>query len=59
VRRIERLGDRQLIHVQLAGTEQELVTAAAGGADFEPGTAVQLELMRPLWFDAAGQRIAA
>ena len=59
VRRIERLGDRQLIHVQLAGTEQELVTAAPGGADFEPGTTVQLELLRPLWFDAAGQRIAA
>ena len=59
VRRIERLGDRQLIHVQLAGTEQELVTAAPGGADFEPGAAVQLELLRPLWFDAAGQRIAA
>jgi len=59
VRRIERLGDRHLIHVQLAGTEQELVTAAPGDADFEPGTAVQLELLRPLWFDAAGQRIAA
>jgi multiple sugar transport system ATP-binding protein len=45
--------------VQLAGTEHELVTAAPGSAEFEPGTAVQLELLRPLWFDAAGQRIAA
>jgi multiple sugar transport system ATP-binding protein len=59
VRRMERLGDRQLMHVQLAGSDQELVTAAPGCADFEPGSAVQLELVRPLWFDAAGQRIAA
>jgi len=59
VRRIERLGDRQLIHVQLAGAEQELVAAASGGSAFEPGTAVQLELVRQLWFDAVGQRIAA
>jgi hypothetical protein len=48
-----------LIHVQLAGAEQELVAAASGGSAFEPGTAVQLELVRPLWFDAVGQRIAA
>ena len=59
VRRIERLGDRRLVHVQLAGSDQEIVTAAPGGDAFEPGATVQLQLLRPLWFDAAGQRIAA
>jgi len=59
VRRIERLGDRDLVHVQLSGSEQELVTASPRGEAFEPGAHVQLELLRPLWFDAAGRRIAA
>ena len=41
-------------------SEQELVDRSAAAATaFEPGDAVQLELLRPLWFDAAGQRIAA
>jgi multiple sugar transport system ATP-binding protein len=59
VSRIERLSDQHLVHVRLDGSEQELITAAPSGADFEPGEAVRVELLRPLWFDADGRRIAA
>ena len=38
-------------------SDQQLVTAAPPGASFEPGDAVQVELLRPLWFDADGLRI--
>jgi len=31
----------------------------AGETHFEPGDAVAIELLQPLWFDASGQRIAA
>ena len=59
VKRIEQLSDQHLIHVHLDGSDQELVSAAVEGTHWQPGDAVQFELLRPLWFDAAGQRIAA
>jgi multiple sugar transport system ATP-binding protein len=59
VRRIERLSDQHLVHLGLAESDQELVTAAPNGAHFEPGDAVGIELLRPLWFDAEGQRLVA
>ena len=59
VRRIERLSDQHLVHVGLTDSEQELITAAPSGANFEPGDAVGVELLRPLWFDAEGQRLHA
>jgi multiple sugar transport system ATP-binding protein len=59
VRRIERLSDQHLVHVGLTDSEQELITAAPSGANFEPGDAVGVELLRPLWFDAEGQRLRA
>jgi len=59
VRRIERLSDQHLVHVGLHGADVELVSAAPPGAQFEPGDAVAIELLQPLWFDASGQRIAA
>jgi multiple sugar transport system ATP-binding protein len=59
VRRIERLSDQHLVHVGLDDSDQELITAAPAGASFEPGDAVRVELLRPLWFDAEGGRIAA
>jgi multiple sugar transport system ATP-binding protein len=58
VKRIERLSDLHLVHVALDDSEQELVTAAPAGATFEAGDAVSVELLRPLWFDAAGRRIS-
>ena len=57
VRRIERLSDMHLVHVGLDDSEQELITAAPTATRFAPGDAVQVELLRPLWFDADGQRI--
>ena len=59
VKRIERLSDQHLVHVGLDDSEQELITAAPAGASFEPGDAVRVELLRPLWFDAEGGRITA
>ena len=59
ITRIERLSDQHLVHVQLDGTEQGLIMAAPASESFYPGEAVQVELQRPLWFDADGQRIAA
>ena len=57
VRRIERLSDLHLVHVAPEGSEQEWIVSAPGGETYEPGDAVRVELLRPLWFDAAGQRI--
>ena len=59
VTRIERLSDQHLVHVRLNDSEQDLITAAPAGASFEPGEAVGVELVCPLWFDADGRRIAA
>ena len=59
VRRIERLSDQRLVHLTLDGSEHELISAASAGTSVEPGAAVHLHLGRPLWFDAAGQRITS
>ena len=59
VKRVERLSDQHLVHVRLAESDQELITAAPAGTSFEPGDAVRVEMLRPLWFDAEGGRIAA
>ena len=59
VKRVERLSDQHLVHVRLADSDQELITAAHAGTSFEPGDAVRVEMLRPLWFDAEGGRIAA
>ena len=59
VKRIERLSDLHLVHIGLDDTTHELVTSAPPGANFEPGEAVSVEFQQALWFDAAGQRIAA
>ena len=58
VTRIERLSDLHLVHVQLDQSDQNLVTAAPAGARYQPGESVGVELLRPMWFDADGQRIA-
>jgi len=62
VRRIERLSDQHLVHLALDGSEHELISAAPAGFTglaVEPGAAVRLQIGRPLWFDAAGQRITS
>ena len=59
ITRIERLSDQHLVHVHLDGSEQDLIMAASAGVSFDPGETVHVELLRPLWFGADGQRIAA
>jgi multiple sugar transport system ATP-binding protein len=59
VLRVERLSDQHLVHVQVHGTDQELICATPAATVLAPGDAVNLHVRRALWFDAAGQRIAA
>ncbi|MBS0445697.1 MAG: ABC transporter ATP-binding protein [Proteobacteria bacterium] len=59
VRRTERLSDLHLVHLALTDAPHELITAAPADLHFEPGDTVQVEPLNPLWFDAAGERIAA
>jgi multiple sugar transport system ATP-binding protein len=63
VKRIERLSDQHLVHVGLDagpdGKGHELITAAPPGSRFEHNDTVRVELLQAMWFDAAGQRIAA
>jgi multiple sugar transport system ATP-binding protein len=58
VQRAEQLSDQHLVHLSLAGAAT-LICNAHGIGHLEPGRHVGVELTRPLWFDAAGQRIAA
>jgi multiple sugar transport system ATP-binding protein len=59
VHRIELLSDQHLVHLELEGSGTGLVVAAPMGERHEPGSAVGVEMLRPLWFDAGGQRLAA
>ena len=59
VQRIEILSDQRLVHLALAGSGAELISAAPARGSVEPGSEVDVELGRPLWFDAAGRRVAA
>ena len=59
VRRVERLSDQHLVHLTLADSAHELVCAAPPHEHHHAGEAVHIEALKTLWFDAAGQRIAA
>ena len=58
VRRIEILSDQRLVHLALVGSAAELISAAPPRGSVEPGSEVSVEMSRPLWFDAAGRRVA-
>jgi multiple sugar transport system ATP-binding protein len=60
VHRIEHLGDQTQVHVALGGAnaDVELITLCSDLSGIEPGRAVSVEFTAPLFFDAAGQRIA-
>ena len=57
VRRIEILSDQRLVHLALAGGDHELISVAPAAGWVAPGSLVHVEFGRPLWFDAAGQRL--
>jgi multiple sugar transport system ATP-binding protein len=57
VHRIEHLGDQNHVHLEYRG--QMLVTLADPHQPLEAGQDVELRLVQPLYFDAAGRRIAA
>jgi len=59
VRRIELLSDQRLVHLALADGAAELISAAPATGAVEPGSQVSVDMDRPLWFDAAGRRVAA
>ena len=56
IHRIEHLGDQN--HVHLEYRDRMLVTLADPHRPLEAGQEVELQLARPLYFDAAGRRIA-
>jgi multiple sugar transport system ATP-binding protein len=58
VQRAEQLSDQHLVHLNLPESST-LVCDARGLEQLEPGREVGVELLRPLWFDAAGTRLAA
>ncbi len=56
IHRVEHLGDQN--HVHLEYRDRMLVTLADPHRPLEAGQEVELQLERPLYFDAAGRRIA-
>jgi multiple sugar transport system ATP-binding protein len=57
VHRVEHLGDQNHVHLKLDA--HSLVTLADPAQDLKAGDEVSLEFMHPLFFDRAGNRIAA
>jgi multiple sugar transport system ATP-binding protein len=52
---IEHLGDQNHLHVSVGG--HKLVTLVDPAAELQPGDAVKVELVAPLYFDESGTRI--
>jgi multiple sugar transport system ATP-binding protein len=57
VHRVEHLGDQNHVYLEYRG--ETLVTLADPHQPLEAGQDVELQLVQPLYFDAAGLRIAA
>ncbi|MCX2721792.1 ABC transporter ATP-binding protein [Roseibium salinum] len=56
VKRVEHLGDQIRLHLTLEG--HDIVTFSDPNKDYEPGDMVAIQPRNPLFFDAAGARIA-
>jgi len=52
---VEHLGDQNHLHLSVG--EQRIVTLASPDSELGPGDEVKLEVVRPLFFDAAGNRL--
>lgn len=57
LRRVEHLGDQNHLHLEIG--EHALVTLAEPHSSLRAGDAVSVTLDNPLYFDAAGERLAA
>jgi len=57
VHRVEHLGDQNHVYLEYRG--ETLVTLADAHQPLQAGQDVELKLVQPLYFDAAGRRIAA
>jgi multiple sugar transport system ATP-binding protein len=57
LQRIEHLGDQNHLHIEVGG--RPLVTLADPHTPWKPGDALAVELVDPLYFDAAGRRLEA
>jgi multiple sugar transport system ATP-binding protein len=57
VTRVEHLGDQDHLHIRLA--DRELVTLSDPDAGLEAGDQVSMQFVRPILFDAAGERVHA
>jgi multiple sugar transport system ATP-binding protein len=56
VKRIERLGDQTRLHITCAG--HDVVTLTEPHTTLEPGDTMMVKPSKPLYFDAAGARLA-
>lgn len=54
---VEHLGDQNHVHIDVNG--HKLVTLARPGQGLKVGDAVRLEPVKPLYFDADGERLRA
>ena len=52
---IEHLGDQNHLHIAIA--DRDFVTLSDPDAGLAVGDAVEIELLQPLFFDAAGERV--
>ena len=52
---VEHLGDQNHLHLSVG--EQRIVTLASPDSELGPGDQVKLSVVRPLYFDAAGNRL--
>lgn len=57
LKRVEPLGDQNHLHLEVGG--HSLVTLADPHTRWRAGDQLSLELIEPLYFDAAGRRLAA
>lgn len=57
IKRIERLSDQYLVHLNVIEGKHEVIALMPPGIQFEPGEIVGADLKKIFWFDMHGQRV--
>ena len=57
IKRIERLSDQYLVHLNVIEGKHEVIASMPPGIQFEPGEIVGADLKKIFWFDMHGQRV--